>query len=87
MKSRNLGKFIRKRRLALGMSQSELAQRLGHRLPNFISQMETGKSNFPFFSWKEYADALEVDRGEFLVLVIRKFSPEILDYLELKAKH
>jgi transcriptional regulator with XRE-family HTH domain len=84
--SNNIGRFIRNRRVYLGLTQLELAKPLGYKLPNFISNIETGKVSFPLRRWKDYADALDLDRGRFLFRVLKDFQPEMADYLTLREK-
>jgi len=52
----NVGWLVRERRVALGMSQEELARRLGMKR-EYLSQIETGKPKWP----QKYIPALSVE--------------------------
>ena len=62
---RNLGARVRARRLVLGLSQEELAERAGlHR--NYVGGIEQGRRNVAAFNLVRLAVALEVDPGDLL---------------------
>lgn len=59
------GKRVRERRLALGLTQQELADRAGlHR--SYIGQIELGKRNVTLKSAAKIAKALQVDVASLL---------------------
>jgi transcriptional regulator with XRE-family HTH domain len=59
-----LGQTVRSIRLAKGLTQTELANRIGKDHPN-INRLENGKFNPSFIFLKEVAQGLEVDIREF----------------------
>ncbi len=59
------GKRVRERRLALGLTQQELADRAGlHR--SYIGQIEMGKRNVTLKSAARIAEALQLDIASLL---------------------
>nr|DAU32963.1 MAG TPA: Repressor protein CI [Caudoviricetes sp.] len=54
----DLYKNIRDRRIKLGMSQEELAKKLGYKSRSTIAKIETGKVDLPESKIKSFADAL-----------------------------
>lgn|GEM_PF-4707638 len=82
----DLPAFLRERREELDLSQTQLAKRVGLDYPNFISHLEIGRSKFPLAQWRLYAQALEIDPGEFLLLLLGLRFPDMVGFLALKAK-
>lgn len=65
----NLIKFgsnIKRLRLALGMSQDELAEKCGYTSRSSIAKIETGATDIPQAKIKLFADALHVKPGDIL---------------------
>lgn len=61
-----LYKNIKERRLALGLSQLELAESTGYTSKTSISKIESGAIDLPQSKIKVFADALKVSPGELL---------------------
>lgn len=62
---RTLGERVRTRRLSLGLSQEQLAERAGlHR--NYIGGIEQGRRNVATINLVRLALALELDPGDLL---------------------
>jgi len=53
------GMRIKLRRAVIGLSQTELAERLGYSNKTIISKIESGKNEPPLSKVKAFADALE----------------------------
>ena len=69
MSDDNLVKFganIKRLRLALGMSQDELAEKCGYTSRSSIAKIETGATDIPQAKIKLFADALHVKPGDIL---------------------
>lgn len=62
----NYGIRIRNRRIELGMSQQELADRLGYTDRSTIAKIETGKNDISLNKFKELADALQIAPAKLL---------------------
>lgn len=59
------GEFVRKKRMEKGLSQSDLAARMGNNYQN-ISRLERGETS-PTLEWcYNLASALEIDLPDFL---------------------
>jgi transcriptional regulator with XRE-family HTH domain len=56
------GELIRQRREQLGMSQTEVARRVGIGSPEFVGMVETGKRPVPLDRVPALAEALQLDR-------------------------
>ena len=69
MNQKQLGRFLRKKREALCVTQGELARKLGFSSSQFISNIERGVSVIPFSRIKEYADNIGLDGTELSGLV------------------
>ncbi|MDF1610003.1 helix-turn-helix transcriptional regulator [Hoeflea sp. YIM 152468] len=69
------GKYIRRRRVELDMTQKNLADTLGLEFYTFISSVETGANQVPPESVDDWADALKMDRREFATHLLSYYSP------------
>jgi transcriptional regulator with XRE-family HTH domain len=78
-----IGRFIRERREKLGITRRELASKLGYKLPNMITMVETAATTFPLNRWEDYAEAIGVDKAQFLKLVLSTLFPSMKPYLRL----
>ena len=58
----NTADIIKKRREELGMSQEELAEKLGYKSRSSINKIELGLSGIPFSKIDLFAKALQVKR-------------------------
>ena len=57
---------IRRRRLELGISQKELAQRVGYKSASTISRIERGDLESPVSKLEDFAKALETDSSNLI---------------------
>lgn len=69
MNKKTLGKFIKKRREGLNISQTKMAQILGFKTCQFISNIERGVSNIPSDRVTDFANALEIDIKDLIKLI------------------
>jgi transcriptional regulator with XRE-family HTH domain len=69
------GLYIRQLRLAAGLSQLDLAQRLKLQYYTFISQIENGAARVPPESLDEFAAALGVASREFAKTLLSFYDP------------
>ena len=80
------GAWLQERRKAAGLSQIELAQRLGLKYYTFISQVENGFGRVPNDSMEAWARALNVAPAEFARHLLAFYEPELHKLLfEVKA--
>ena len=59
----SINERIRQRRIELGMSQKELANRLGYKTKSSIAKIENGYNDFPQNKIHKFAVALETSEG------------------------
>lgn len=64
----NLARYIRTRRLELGLTQREVAEALGYK-PQFVTNWERGSSRPPERALRPLCKALRIKRGTMLGLL------------------
>ncbi|WP_375267709.1 helix-turn-helix domain-containing protein [Phenylobacterium sp.] len=69
------GRWLKERREAAGLSQRQLASKVGAEYYTFISQLETGRGRIPPDRYRAWAQALEVPEKEFVREVMRFYDP------------
>ena len=69
------GRWLKERREALGLSQRQLAGRVGADYYTFISQLETGRGRIPPDRYITWATALELEPRAFVWAVMRFYDP------------
>lgn len=74
--------LIYNRRRELGLTQFDVAKKIGYKHGNFIGMVEKGQSFFPVEKWKKYARALGVEEKQFLRVVLEDFYPDMLKFLK-----
>ena len=57
---------IKKRRIELGMTQEDLAKKIGYRSTSTIAKIERGVNDIPQSKIKAFAEALNVTPGELM---------------------
>ncbi len=80
------GRYIRELREAAGLSQRQLAARLGIEIYTFISQIETGRGRIPPDSYRLWAEALSVEPRTFVRALIRFYDPVTHDILFAESR-
>ena len=70
-------RWLQERRKAAGLSQIELAQRLGLKYYTFISQVENGFGRVPSDSMEAWARALNIAPAEFARHLLAFYEPEL----------
>lgn len=69
------GQWLRELREKRGLSQRDLAAKIGAEYYTFISQLETGRGRIPPDRYKVWADALEIDLQEFVRKLMSYYDP------------
>jgi transcriptional regulator with XRE-family HTH domain len=69
------GRWLKQQRERLGLSQRQLAERVGAEYYTFISQLETGRGRIPPDRYDDWARALEMDSRDFVREVLRYYDP------------
>jgi transcriptional regulator with XRE-family HTH domain len=63
------GRWLRELREKRGLSQRELADKVGADIYTLISQLEQGRGRIPPDRYLVWAEALEIELGEFVRLL------------------
>src|SRR6266850_3820024 len=69
--------WLQERRKAAGLSQIDLAARLGLKYYTFVSQVENGFGRVPTDSMEAWARALGIAPGEFARHLLTFYEPEL----------
>jgi transcriptional regulator with XRE-family HTH domain len=69
------GRWLKECRELAGLSQRELAQKVGAEYYTFISQLETGRGRIPPDRYSAWAAALGIPEREFVQSVLRFYDP------------
>ena len=74
---REAGRWLKAAREEAGLTQADIAQRLGLRYYTFVSQVESGVGRVPIEMQQAWAEALGLDPGEFARTLLRQYEPEL----------
>ena len=80
-----LYKNIRNRRIELGLTQAELAKKIGYRSISTIAKIERGINDIPQSKIKAFADALNTTPGELMGEV--EPAPTLLSLTQQEETH
>jgi transcriptional regulator with XRE-family HTH domain len=69
------GRWLRDMREAAGLSQRQMAERVGAEYYTFISQLETGRGRIPPDRYRDWAMALGVEPRDFVREILRYYDP------------
>jgi transcriptional regulator with XRE-family HTH domain len=72
---RDAGQWLKQLREARGLSQRDLAEKVGVEYYTFISQVESGRGRIPPDRYRVWADALDVPAREFVRKLMRYYDP------------
>lgn len=72
---REAGRYLRDLRERQGLSQRQLADRVGTEYYTFVSQLETGRGRIPPDKYQTWAEALDVPAREFVYHLLRYYDP------------
>jgi transcriptional regulator with XRE-family HTH domain len=78
---RHGGRWLKEKREHAGLSQRELAERVGADYYTFISQLETGRGRIPPDRYLMWAQALSMDARDFVRELMRFYDPVTHDIL------
>ena len=74
---RRAGQWLKGVREAAGLTQAELAERVGMRYYTFVSQIESGVGRVPVEQQAAWAEALGIPAPEFARTLLRHYEPEL----------
>jgi transcriptional regulator with XRE-family HTH domain len=66
----NLGQYLREKRVNAGLTQAEIAGKLGYSSPQFISNFERGLCSPPLKNLKALVKLYKIDANELIRLII-----------------
>jgi transcriptional regulator with XRE-family HTH domain len=72
---RDAGQWLKRLREAKGLSQRDLAEKVGVEYYTFISQVESGRGRIPPDRYRVWANALGVPAREFVTKLMRYYDP------------
>lgn len=78
---KDAGRWLKQQRQAAGLSQVQLAQRLGLKYYTFISQVENGFGRVPISLMEQWALALDIDPTAFAKRLVSFYDPELFRLL------
>lgn len=78
---RECGSWLKEKREAAGLSQRDIAARVGIEYYTFISQIEAGRGRVPPERYEAYALGLGVDPREFTMTMLRYNEPIVFELL------
>lgn len=71
------GRWLKAAREDAGLTQAELAEKVGLRYYTFVSQVESGLGRLPIETQAAWAEALGLDPSEFAKTLLRYYEPEL----------
>lgn len=71
------GRWLKAQREVAGLTQAELAERVGLRYYTFVSQVESGLGRVPIEAQGAWAVAVGVEPAEFARTLLRYYEPEL----------
>jgi len=71
------GRWLKAAREAAGLTQAELAARVGLRYYTFVSQVESGLGRLPIEAQRAWAEAVGLEPGAFARTLLRYYEPEL----------
>lgn len=77
----SLGTFIKEKRLRKGLSQAELAEKLGYASPQFVSDWERGVSSPPMKKLPEISKELSVNLNTLFDLLVELATSQLKESL------
>jgi transcriptional regulator with XRE-family HTH domain len=75
------GRWLKAARETAGLTQAELAEKVGLRYYTFVSQVESGLGRLPIETQAAWAMALGLDPSEFAKTLLRYYEPELFRLL------
>ena len=78
---REVGSWLKELRVAAGLSQMELAGKLGLKYYTFISQVENGFGRVPIESMESWATVLGAEPSAFAKHLLSYYEPELFRLL------
>ena len=71
------GRWLKTARESAGLTQAEVAEKVGLRYYTFVSQVESGLGRLPIETQAAWAGALGLDPGDFAKTLLQYYEPEL----------
>ena len=68
-------KWLKERREFCGLSQRQLAEKVGTEYYTFVSQLETGRGRIPPDKYRVWAEALQMAPRDFVITLLPFYDP------------
>lgn len=81
-----LGTMVRKQRLAKGLSQHEVATKLGYGSAQFVSNVERGMCSFPLTNMRKLGKVIDLDLKQVSEILVSEYTKEVQGTLLGKSK-
>lgn len=83
---REAGRWLKECREARGLTQRELAEKVGTDYYTFISQLETGRGRIPPDKYKAWAKALGISPRDLVIALLPYYDPITYEILFSEEK-
>lgn len=83
----NLAVYLKKHRSTVGLSQIDVATKLGYSTPQFISNWERGISQPPLGALPKIAEMYKVDVDNLFDVLLKDVVRETTESITLRFKH
>ncbi len=84
--NKHLGQVIKEYRVNAGLTQKDLAEKLGYNIPQFISLMENGHSKIPLNVLGELISYLKIPEKMVLELLLEAYKKEAREQISSGRK-
>lgn len=78
---KNVGRFLRQRRIEIGLTQRQVSEKLGYGSPQFISDMERGLCTLPLKKLGEIVKLYKLAPQELMELMLQEQEAILRDAL------
>lgn len=68
----HIGQFLKEKRESKGLTQAQVAEKLGYGSPQFISNIERGISRVPLKSLKSFMQVYDLDPEQIIELLLQE---------------
>jgi transcriptional regulator with XRE-family HTH domain len=75
------GRWLKERREACGLSQRQLADKVGAEYYTFISQVEMGRGRVPPDKYRVWSEALGLEPRDFVIALLPFYDPVTFEIL------
>lgn len=78
MKGNKLAEFLRSKRIAAGLTQADVAGKLGYTSPQFISNWERGLASPPAFILKDLAKIYQIPADDLFQRLLKEVEANLV---------